>query len=211
MNITFIGAGQVGGALAQRLAEAGHHVVLAENKEGSATLAAALQRSIRLTSAPIEEAVRDAELVFLATPFGATTTVLGPLADALAGKILVDCTNPVGPGLTHGLKSERSGSEVLQALAPKAKVVKAFTIYGFENLERPEFPAANMKPAMFFCGDDAAAKARVAQLITDCGFEPLDVGGLVQALHLEHMTLLWVRMVRVNGHSPRLTWAALTG
>ena len=211
MNITFIGAGQVGGALAQRLAEAGHHVVLAENKEGSATLAAALQRSIRLTSAPIEEAVRDAELVFLATPFGATTTVLGPLADALAGKILVDCTNPVGPGLSHGLKSERSGSEALQTLAPKAKVVKAFTIYGFENLERPEFPAANMKPAMFFCGDDAAAKARVAQLITDCGFEPLDVGGLVQALHLEHMTLLWVRMVRVNGHSPRLTWAALTG
>ena len=211
MNITFIGAGQVGGALAQRLAEAGHHVVLAENKEGSATLAAALQRSSRLTSAPIEEAVRDAELVFLATPFGATTSVLGPLADALAGKILVDCTNPVGPGLSHGLKSERSGSEALQALAPKAKVVKAFTIYGFENLERPEFPAANVKPAMFFCGDDAAAKARVAPLITDCGFEPLDVGGLVQALHLEHMTLLWVRMVRVNGHSPRLTWAALTG
>jgi len=211
MNITFIGAGQVGGALAARLAEAGHHVVLAENKEGSATLTAALQRSSRLTSAPIEEAVRDAELVFLATPFGATTSVLGPLADALAGKILVDCTNPVGPGLTHGLKSERSGSEALQALAPRAKVVKAFTIYGFENLERPEFPAANMKPAMFFCGDDAAAKARVASLITDCGFEPLDVGGLVQALHLEHMTLLWVRMVRVNGHSPRLTWAALTG
>ena len=155
--------------------------------------------------------MRGAEAVILATPYGANASVIGPLADALVGKILVDCTNPVGPGLSHGLKSERSGSEVLQALAPKAKVVKAFTIYGFENLERPEFPAANVKPAMFFCGDDAAAKARVAQLITDCGFEPLDVGGLVQALHLEHMTLLWVRMVRVNGHSPRLTWAALTG
>lgn len=209
MNITFIGAGQVGGALAARLAEAGHHVVLAENKEGSTTLSAALSRSSRLSSLPVEEAVRAAELVFLATPFSANTSVVGPLADALAGKILVDCTNPVGPGLSHGLKSERSGSEALQALAPKASVVKAFTIYGFENLENPTFPAYNVKPAMFYCGDDSAAKQRVAQLITDCGFEPLDVGGLVQALHLEHMTLLWVRMVRLNGHSPQLTWAAL--
>ena len=209
MNIAVIGAGQVGGSLAQRLAEAGHEVVLAEREPGSADAACA--RSSRLTAAPTEDAVRGAEAVILATPYGANASVIGPLADALVGKILVDCTNPVGPGLTHGLKSERSGSEVLQALAPRAKVVKAFTIYGFENLERFEFSAANVKPAMFFCGDDAAAKARVAQLITDCGFEPLDVGGLGQALHLEHMTLLWVRMVRVNGHSPRLTWAALTG
>jgi predicted dinucleotide-binding enzyme len=208
MNITFIGAGQVGGALAQRLAEAGHEVVLAERELGSASAAKA--RSSRLSSAPVEEAVRGAELVFLATPFSAVSSVLSPLVDALAGKILVDCTNPVGPGLSHGLKSERSGSELLQSLVPQARVVKAFTIYGFENLENPEFPAANMKPAMFFCGDDGAAKAKVAELITDCGFEPLDVGGLVQALHLEHMTLLWVRMVRLNGHSPRLTWAALT-
>jgi hypothetical protein len=62
---------------------------------------------------------------------------------------------------------------------------------------------------MLFCGDDAAAKADVARLIADCGFEPVDVGGLVQALHLEHMTLLWVRMVRAQGHSPHLVWAAL--
>jgi 8-hydroxy-5-deazaflavin:NADPH oxidoreductase len=209
MNIAVIGAGQVGGALAQALAEAGHAVVIAEREPGSAQ--AALARSSRLTAAPTEDAVRGAELVLLATPYGANASVIGPLAEALAGKVIVDCTNPVGPGLSHGLKSERSGSEALQALAPAAKVVKAFTIYGFENLERPEFPAYNVKPAMMFCGDDGAAKAKVATLITDCGFEPLDVGGLVQALHLEHMTLLWVRMVRMNGHSPRLTWAALRG
>jgi predicted dinucleotide-binding enzyme len=62
---------------------------------------------------------------------------------------------------------------------------------------------------MMFCGNDAAAKAAAATLIAELGWEPLDVGGLEQALHLEHMTLLWVRMVRVGGHSPHLVWAAL--
>lgn len=209
MNIAFIGAGQVGAPLAARLAEAGHAVVLAESQEGSKTVSAALRRSTRLSSRPVADAVRGAELVFLATPFGVVESVLGALAESLAGKVLVDCTNPVGPGLTHGLESERSGSERVQSLVPKASVVKAFTIYGFENFENPTYPAYTVKPAMFFCGADSGAKERVGTLIADCGFEPLDVGGLEQALHLEHMTLLWVRMVRVGGHSPNLVWAAL--
>jgi hypothetical protein len=49
----------------------------------------------------------------------------------------------------------------------------------------------------------------VARLIVQLGWEPLDVGGLLQALHLEHMTLLWIRMVRMGGQSPHLVWAAL--
>lgn len=209
MNIAFIGAGQVGAPLAARLAEAGHSVVLGESKEGSATVAAAKKRSARLSSRPLPDAVAVADVVFLATPFGVNESVVGPLAEALAGKILVDCTNPIGPGLTHGLKNERSGSEFLQSLAPKSSVVKAFTIYGFENFENPSYPGHDVKPAMLFCGDDRAAKVRVAGLITDCGFEPVDVGGLVQALHLEHMTLMWVRMVRMGGQSPNLVWGAL--
>jgi hypothetical protein len=209
MNIAFLGAGKVGAPLAARLASAGHAVVLGESKEGSASVAAAKQRTPLLSSAPLAEAIRDADVVFLATPFGANESALRPLADALAGKVIVDCTNPVGPGLTHGLNSERSGSELVQSLAPKASVVKAFTIYGFENFENPSYPAYDVKPAMLFCGDDRSAKERVARLITDCGFEPVDVGGLVQALHLEHMTLMWVRMVRAGGQSPHLVWAAL--
>ncbi|MFO0613351.1 MAG: NADPH-dependent F420 reductase [Polyangiaceae bacterium] len=209
MNIAFIGVGQVGAPLAARLAGAGHSVVIAESKPGSASVAAALARDARLSARPIAEAVRGADVVFVAIPFGANEATLRPLAGELAGKILVDCTNPAGPGLTHALKSERSGSELVQSIVPEAKVVKAFTIYGYENFEDPAFPAYDVKPAMFFCGDDAAAKARVGELITAVGFEPLDVGGLAQALHLEHMTLLWVRMVRVGKRSPHLVWAAL--
>jgi predicted dinucleotide-binding enzyme len=62
---------------------------------------------------------------------------------------------------------------------------------------------------MMFCGDDAAAKQTVGELIAQLGWEPLDVGGLEQALHLEHMTLLWVRMVRVGGATPHMVWARL--
>ena len=209
MNIAFIGAGQVGAPLAARLAAAGHDVVLAESKPGSATVAAALGRNSRLTACPTTEAVAKADVVFLATPFASNEAILRPLASALAGKVLVDCTNPVGPGLSHGLSSKTSGSELLQSLVPEAKVVKSFTIYGYENFEDPSYPGYGVAPAMLFCGDDEAAKDLVRPLIEACGFEPVDVGGLVQALHLEHMTLLWVRMVRAGGHSPHLVWGAL--
>ena len=209
MKIAFIGAGNVGAPIAARLAEASHQVVLGESHAGSETVRAALAGPSRLSSRPVLDAVRDAEVVFLAVPFPAVEAVLAPLADALGGKVLVDCTNPVGPRLNHGLGNTRSGSELVQSLVPGAHVVKAFSIYGFENFDNPGYPGYSVRPAMLFCGDDAATKAQVAPLITDCGFEPVDVGGLVQALHLEHMTLLWVRMVRAGGHSPHLVWAAL--
>lgn len=215
MKIVFIGSGNVGGALAGQLAKAGHDVVLAQardseaKKDGSSSIEAALKRSPQLRSAPLLESILPAEIVFLATPFPANQSILEPISDALAGKILVDCTNPVGPGLTHGLRSEKSGSEFVQSLVPKANVVKAFSIYGFENFANSSYPGYSVKPAMLFCGNDSNSKQTVAGLIADCGFEPVDVGHLNQALHLEHMTLLWVRMVRAEGNSPNLVWGAL--
>ncbi len=209
MKIAFIGVGNVGAPLAARLAHAGHEVVLGEARAGSSSVARALARTPKLSARPVADAVRFAEVVFLATPFQANADLLPPLAGDLAGKVLVDCTNPVGPGLTHGLKNEQSGSALVQSLALAAKVVKAFSIYGFENFEDPSYPGYDSKPAMLYCGDDAQAMQTVAKLIADCGFEPVDVGGLVQALHLEHMTLLWVRMVRAGGASPHLVWGAM--
>jgi predicted dinucleotide-binding enzyme len=210
VKIAFLGHGQVGGALATSLRRLGHDVTLAARDPGSAAVRALLARSPSLRVAAPPAALAEAELGVLATPFQSVAEALPPLRAALAGKILVDCTNPVGPGLTHGLGSRQSGTEAIQALLPDTRVVKAFSIYGFENLEDPSFPGAGVKSAMLYCGDDAAAKAQVAGLLSQLGWEPLDVGGAAQALHLEHMTLLWVRLVRVGGHSPRLAWAALT-
>lgn len=61
---------------------------------------------------------------------------------------------------------------------------------------------------MLYCGNDAWAKETIALLISALDWEPLDGGGLHQALHLEHMTPLWRRLVHANGHCPKLVWAA---
>jgi predicted dinucleotide-binding enzyme len=209
MDIAFIGYGNVGAPLADQLHRAGHSVTLAATDSQSESLQKALARNLGLLSAAPGEAVKNAEVVFLATPFQANALALAAVASELEGKVLVDCTNPVGPGLTHGLNNVQSGSQAVQAMVPKARVVKAFTIYGFENFEDNRYPAYNVKPVMMFCGSSADAKAVVARLITGLGWEPLDVGGLEQALHLEHMTLLWIRLVRVEGASANLVWAAL--
>lgn len=210
MKIAFIGYGQVGGALADHLQRLGHTVTLAAADPGSESIKKALANNPGLAVASPREAVGAAEVVFLATPYQVAEAAVAAVADELRGKVLVDCTNPVGPGLSHGLRSERSGSEVLQAAVPAARVVKAFTIYGFENFEDNRYPGHDVKPVMMFCGDDPAARATVSGLIEQLGWQPLDTGGLVQALHLEHMTLLWVRMVRVGRRSPHMVWAMLT-
>jgi len=210
MKIAFVGHGQVGAPLADHLQRAGHEVTLAARDPGSASVRDALARNANLHVAAPKLAVRDADVVFLATPYQSNEAALRPLADELRGKILIDCTNPVGPNLSHGLDSVRSGSEVVQALVPDARVVKAFTIYGFENFEDSAYPGYGVKPVMMYCGNDAGAREVVGRLIAELGWEPLDVGGLEQALHLEHMTLLWVRMVRVMGRSPHMVWAVLS-
>jgi predicted dinucleotide-binding enzyme len=210
MKIAFIGYGHVGAPLADHLQRCGHEVTLAADDTDSESLKKALRRNNSLKVAAPKDAVRDAEVVFLAVPFKADEAALKAVADEIQGKILIDCTNPIGPNLSHGLNNVQSGSEMVQKLVPSTKVVRAFSIYGFENFEDSSYPRYNVKPVMMYCGQDSAAKKMVGELIAQLGWQPLDVGGLDQSLHLEHMTLLWVRMVRVNGHSPNTVWATLT-
>lgn len=210
MRIAFIGYGNVGAPLADQLQRLGHEVTLAARDAASPAVQQALARNPALQVAGQAEAIARAELVFVATPFSVATTLLPTLAEALAGKVVVDCTNPVGPGLSHGLDSRQSGTALLQQALPASRLVKAFTIYGYENFDNNAYPGYNVQPVMMYCGEEAAAKTLVAGLIAQLGWQPLDVGGLAQALHLEHMTLLWIRMVRAGGQSPHRVWATLT-
>ncbi len=207
MKLAFIGIGNVGFAIANNLQKKGHNIIIANNDQNSETVKKALAQNSNFSVKNIQDAINEAEIVFLATPFNANEEILQPLT--FNGKVLVDCTNPVGMGISHGLKSEFSGSEKVQEWAPDAKVVKAFTIYGFENFINSDYPNYNVRPVMMIAGNDTEAKNIVSKINSDMGYETLDTGKLDQALHLEHMTLLWVKMVRRDGHHPNFVWAKL--
>jgi predicted dinucleotide-binding enzyme len=189
VRIVVIGAGHVGRPLADGWAAAGHEVVVAP-------------RGGELAAVP------GAEVVLLAVPFPALADLLPPLADALSGTVVIDATNPVGPGLSHGLGGTTSGTQQVQALLPGARVAKAFSIYGWENLADNRYEAP-VPPLMMIAAADPQAAAAACALAADLGWDPLVVGGLEQALHLEHLTLLWIRMVRAGGHHPHIVWARL--
>jgi len=207
MKIAFIGIGNVGFALANNLQKKGNEVIIAHDNADSTSVKKAQERNPNLGVQPVQVAIDTADVVFLATPFKINQEILVPLQ--FGGKTLIDCTNPVGAGISHGLDSKISGAEKVQEWASDAQVVKSYTIYGFENLENPHFSNYEVKPVMLIAGNDTGTKEIVRRLNADLGFETLDVGDLSQSLHLEHMTLLWVKMVRANGHHPDFTWAYL--
>ena len=206
MKLAFIGIGKVGFALANRLQQQGHTITVAHDDPQSPSVVTALERNPNFTTQTLQAAIDGAEVIFLVTPFPANESILTGLD--FHQKTLIDCTNPVGAGISHGLQSTTSGAEQVQAWAPSAKVVKSYSVYGFEILQQPTF-TNGQQAVMPIAGDDASSKATVSQLNTDLGFETLDVGALSRSLHLEHMTLLWVNMVRANGHQPLFAWAHL--
>jgi 8-hydroxy-5-deazaflavin:NADPH oxidoreductase len=209
MKIAFIGVGNVGAPLADRLQLLGHQVVIAARDPQSPKVQSALSRNAKLLVQEPLEAVAAADIVFLATPFAAIDPALTPLKSLLDNKILVDCTNPVGANLTHGLQSQISGGETIQQLVPDARVVKAFTIYGYENFEDNNYPGyGDLKPAMLIAGNDPTAKLVVAGFCEQLGWEPIDTGNLAMSLHLEHMTLLWIKMAGAQRKSD-FVWARL--
>ncbi|MFN9607272.1 MAG: NADPH-dependent F420 reductase [Pseudanabaena sp.] len=210
MRIAFIGTGNVGAPLADRLQKLGHQVFIAAHNPESKSVLEAFKRNSELIVKSLIEAVQEAEIVFLATPFNAIETALAPVKSLLDGKILVDCTNPVGANLSHGLQSQISGSETVQEFVPNAHVVKAFTIYGFENFEDSTYAGyGDLKPAMLIAGNNQTTKEMVSSLCSQLGWEPVDTGKLSMSLHLEHMTLLWIQMARVQGKGSGFVWAML--
>lgn len=212
MHVAFLGYGNVGAALAGRALAAGHAVTLMARADDPARAEAARAANPALAGAavaPASEAAQAADLVIVALPFDALESALPPLAEALAGTPVVDATNPVGPGLTHRLADGSSGAAHVASLLPESPVVKAFNTYGWEVLADPPVVAGAPAPMLPFATDDAAAAATVSALASSLGWAPLQMGGREAAVDLEHLALLWIRLVRAGGHPGRLAWAAL--
>jgi hypothetical protein len=160
MNIGIVGSGNVGGALGTRWAQAGHRVVFGSRNPASDAMRELVAKAgPNARAASLMEAVAAAEAVLLATPWPATRAAIEGSGD-LAGKVLIDATNPLLPDLT-GVEcgATTSGGEWVAGWALGAKVVKAFNSVGANIMANPVFGPD--RPVMFYCGDDAGAKLAV--------------------------------------------------
>lgn len=189
MKIGIIGAGNVGSALGGGFAKAGHEVVYGL-REGSAR---ALPEGARAAS--VRDAAQGSEVVVLATPWGAVPEALAAAGD-LAGRVLVDTTNPIAPGFKLAVGHTNSGGEEVARLAQGARVVKAFNSTGFENMANPRY--GERRAAMFLAGDDPGAREVVTRLAADLGFDPVALPTLSRARDLEPLAMLWIRLAIVQ-------------
>lgn len=199
MKIGVIGAGNVGGTLGVRWAQAGHTVVFASRTPESAEMGELVARAGNgARAATAAEAVTESDVLLLATPWPATRGVLEGLGP-LAGKVVIDATNPLLPRL-EGLEigTTRSGGEQVAEWAPGARVVKAFNTVGFNVMANPAF--GDGRAVLFYCGDDGAAKAAVGELAAAIGFDGRDAGPLRQARLLEPFALLWISLALQHGY-----------
>lgn len=179
MKIGILGAGHMGQTLARLLVQAGYQVQLA-NSRGPDSLSEFVTGLGPLAAASTATAlVNWAELVILATRWDQTAPAvqgLGPWE----GKIVIDTTNNrygPRPGDVYDL-GELTSSEVVASLVPGARLVKAFNHQPIAALGEDLGPSANQQKALFVAGDDQTARERVAQLISDIGGFPIDLGPL---------------------------------
>jgi len=198
MRIGILGAGNVGAALGRVWTSEGHDVLFgvpdAKNERTRKALAALGSAGLAGTNA---EAGAFGEVLALAVPWPIGRQAIESSGN-LAGKVLIDCTNPHASdlkGLTVGLNT--SAAEQVAAWAPGARVVKAFNTIGAGNFGRAEFSGQTADG--FYCGDDAGAKAVVKNLDKDAGLNPVDVGPLRNARWLEAIAMLWIDLAVNQG------------
>jgi len=190
ISISIIGTGNMARLLAARALDGGNAVeIISRDPARAADLAGTLGRGATAGEFGVTPA---GEIVILAVPYDRAVPVVGKYGDALAGKVIVDISNPFNSGAT-GLATPGGTSAAQQtaaAAAVGARVVKAFNAI-FGNV------LAQGRPLdVFIAGDDARAKAAVSAFIESIGLRPLDVGDLPMALWLEGAGVLMMGLGR---------------
>ncbi len=199
MNIAIIGSGNVGGALAQRWIKAGHNVLIGAQfplSEKNISLATKIGED---RFAVIKNAVKQCEVILIATPPTAIFEVIEQLGD-VSGKVIIDATNAV-------MKSPEPYTTVYHALADKtnAEIVKCFNTTGFENMLDPLY---NDEPIdMFMAGDSIKAKEITEKLALDCGFGScVDFGQADKVELLEKLALSWINLAIMQGYGRNMAF-----
>jgi 8-hydroxy-5-deazaflavin:NADPH oxidoreductase len=208
MKIGIMGAGNVGGTLGVRWAEAGHELIFGSRHPDSDEQRELVSRAGRTArAATIPEALAGSEVLLLATPWPATKDVVTACGD-FGGKVLIDATNAIRAdfsGIEYGPTT--SAAEQVAQWARNARVVKAFNTIGSNIMAKPPF--GNDKPVLFYCGDDKNAKQTVHKLAAALGFDPHDAGALDQARVLEPFAMLWISLALKYGYGREIAFKFL--
>jgi predicted dinucleotide-binding enzyme len=180
LKIGIIGTGRIGGALARHWVNAGHEVLMSSrHPEELEPLAKEL--GPRAHVGQPQEAASFGSVVLVSVPFGAMPQLGADFADELAGKVIIDTSNPVDPrDGPQAAEWQRKGAGVSTAeLLKSNRVVRAFNCIPAASLAGQ----ANRQPARIAIpigGDDAAAIAIAERLVRDAGFDPVMVGTLAE-------------------------------
>jgi predicted dinucleotide-binding enzyme len=188
MNIVIAGSGNVGRALAEGWRKAGHGVTFAMRKPDGSKVAELKQKGFGVVA--LNGAATGADVIVLAVPWSAVETTITALG-ALAGKVLIDTTDPLKSMTELALGFGDSGGETVARLS-SARVVKAFSTTGAGNMADSKYPGGKLMMAV--AGDDAPAKQIVMSLVAELGFEPVDTGPLAMSRYLEPLAMLWINL-----------------
>jgi len=185
-TIGLIGAGHIGSQVARAAIASGYDVVIS-NSRGPETLTDLVSElGSQARAGTTEEAAATGDLVVVAIPLKAIGEVPG---EPLAGKVVIDTNNyyPRRDGNIAALDDDRmTSSELLQARLPGANVVKAFNhIYAAQITTDSTPPGTRNRRALVIAGDDADAKAKVAELIDGFGFDVVDAGPLAESWRIQ--------------------------
>lgn len=185
-NVTIIGTGNMGSAIAGVFAKGGANVqVVARSADKAAELAAQAGGTSAAYGEPLT-----GDIVVLAVPYPALAEIVSAYGAQLAGKVVVDLTNPVDFATFDGLvvPADSSAAQELQASLPSARVVKAFNTNFAATLAEGRIGDADT--TVVIAGDDEPAKAQVRSLIEAGGLAVADAGALKRARELEAVGFL---------------------
>jgi 8-hydroxy-5-deazaflavin:NADPH oxidoreductase len=187
MKTAIIGLGNIGSRLAKNLTAGGQSIIVSERNLPKAT-ALATELGGKAQTMSIEDAVGKADVIILAIYFQAIKEFVEQHRGALAGKIIVDPSNPIAPDGKGGFKkiipADQSSGKIIAGLVEGGEVVKAFGTLGAESLGS----AAHRTPepaVLFYATDYPEAGRAVAELIAASGFAPVSVGAIDQSIRIE--------------------------
>ena len=194
MRIGVLGSGDVARVLGSGFLKHGHEVMMGTRE--STRLADWGRQNPKGRVGSPAEAAQFGELVVLAVKGTAAAEALrGAGARALAGKVVIDATNPIADAppengvLKFFTNLDESLMEKLQKAFPDVRFVKAFNSVGNTRMVDPVY--AEGRPTMFICGNDAAAKQTVAGVLQSFGWDAEDMGGVEAARAIEPLCILW--------------------